>query len=165
MTDSMIERVARAIAAVHIAEVKGTDCEPVVAERVESRWMSYREEARAAIAAMREPTEAMVDAGYACDGTTTYDATAFCETHWRAMIDAALAEGAGPEPVAVEFAYKAPSQPAGYSGYAVPPAEDSPFVPSPYLRNLFKVLDAESDATLDAAIERAAKAPNKPAKG
>jgi hypothetical protein len=49
----VVERVAKAIAAVHISEVKGTGAEIDVARRVEERWQSYREEASAAIAAMR----------------------------------------------------------------------------------------------------------------
>lgn len=38
---------------------------------------------------MRDPTEAMKDAGYRLDGGTPYDVPAGCESHWQAMIDAA----------------------------------------------------------------------------
>jgi len=44
--------------------------------------------ARAAIEAMREPTEAMVDAGYEAGGYTPDPSN--IEGAWRAMIDAAL---------------------------------------------------------------------------
>jgi len=47
---------------------------------------SYEDYARAAITAMREPTPAMVKAGYERGGSPRADI-------WRAMIDAALAEG------------------------------------------------------------------------
>ncbi len=54
--------------------------------------LEYERKARAVIAAMREPTEAMVDAGNAnglnywrCDPPT-----ADAEASWRAMIDEAL---------------------------------------------------------------------------
>ena len=48
---------------------------------------TYEDYARAAIAAMREPTPAMVKAGYEMGGSPRADI-------WRAMIDAALAEEA-----------------------------------------------------------------------
>ena len=63
----MVERVAKAIALEH----EGSDLD----------WPSYLEEARAAIAEMREPTEAMEDAAFR-EGNWRYV--------WRAMIDAAL---------------------------------------------------------------------------
>lgn len=54
-------------------------------------------EADAVLKAMREPTEAMVAAGDACDERDEFTATprhaAECEVHWQAMIDAALSEG------------------------------------------------------------------------
>ena len=46
-----------------------------------------REMARAAIAAMMEPTEAMLDAGDAADGYDVYVGV------WTAMVQAALKEG------------------------------------------------------------------------
>jgi hypothetical protein len=63
MTDDMIERVARAL------------------RHAESYDASFSEMARGAIEAMREPTDAMREAG-----RTTY--TGFGA--WQAMIDAAL---------------------------------------------------------------------------
>lgn len=51
----------------------------------------YHDAARIAIAAMREPTEAMVTAALTADGTNMMLAIGYDEA-WRAMIDAALAE-------------------------------------------------------------------------
>jgi hypothetical protein len=47
---------------------------------------TYEDYARAAVKAMREPTPAMVKAGWEMGGSPRADI-------WRAMIDAALAEG------------------------------------------------------------------------
>ena len=66
----MIERVARAIVA---ADAMGSEAQ-----------------ARAAIAAMREPTRAMADAA----NRATDDGAGNARTTWRAMIDAALASEA-----------------------------------------------------------------------
>lgn len=74
-TPSMIERVARAIA-------KGE-----YGENVDDVWHTCIDDARAAIEAMREPTEAMLDAGYGAEPTG-----AALVAPWEAMIDAALAE-------------------------------------------------------------------------
>lgn len=90
MTD-MIERVARAICA--------HDGKPAFDDRVEREQRRFRNAAFIAIAAMREPTEAMVEAGglevFSCsdDDPSAEKAAAA----WPAMIDAALAEGA-PKP-------------------------------------------------------------------
>ena len=77
----MIERVARALAiadGMHPEAVSnGEDAVPV--------WTLYVDDARAAIEAMREPTDVMVDAGYA---VTVDDETEV----WQAMIDAALSQ-------------------------------------------------------------------------
>lgn len=87
MGSDMIERVARAIA--EEAAMWGDE-----ATRPEVRHAL----ARAAIAAMREPTEAMVEAGASdviqspCN--TSYE---IATDAYRVMIDAALAEGA-PKP-------------------------------------------------------------------
>ena len=48
-------------------------------------WELYVKDADAAITAMREPTEAMLDAG-------AYDLDMKLETQWQRMIDAALKE-------------------------------------------------------------------------
>jgi hypothetical protein len=73
MTDTMRERVARAIAEAH-----------------ELHGRSYYSIADAVIAAMREPTEAMVNAGY--DVGYSPDPLP-CDAVWKAMIDAAISEG------------------------------------------------------------------------
>lgn len=54
-------------------------------------WQCYVSEARAAIAAMREPTEKMLLAAEHAEELG--DAPAY--KHWRAMIDAALEEKPG----------------------------------------------------------------------
>lgn len=79
MTDSMIERVARAI-----CTADGYDHTPDEIERCPDL-------ARAAITAMREPDETMWQAGWA---TVPYDVheNALADA-WHAMVDAALAEG------------------------------------------------------------------------
>lgn len=100
---TMIERVARALCVAaghdpdrtHDIYVEG-DPDAGVA------WAGYRREARAAIEAMREPTEAMVDA--ACDVVVGFsgeydDYNVYLGSHefngvWTAAIDAALKESA-----------------------------------------------------------------------
>ena len=77
----MVERVAR-----HIAGIAWGDID----DETRQFWLAR---ARAAIAAMREPTEPMIEAGFGagarrCDGILFED---FAKA-WRAMIDAALAE-------------------------------------------------------------------------
>jgi hypothetical protein len=64
----------------------------------------FREVARAAIAAMREPTEAMLEAGPA-DPYMDKDV-------WARMIDAALAPSASPPPEAPQATTRAPSGPS-----------------------------------------------------
>lgn len=66
----------------------------LLARKPNTEYCQYRVKeclatARAAIRAMREPTEAMKNAGYRLDGGTPYDVPAGCEAHWQAMIDAA----------------------------------------------------------------------------
>lgn len=75
---TMIERVARALAQADgfHADAKSNDSDEVPA------WHLYREMARAAIQAMREPTKAM---RHASDFETA-------EIKYPAMIDAALSE-------------------------------------------------------------------------
>lgn len=74
----VVERVARAIC----RAMWGDDCPLMTAAAFEEEhWSQTLAEARAAIAAMREPTEAMLD------GRARYAAA-----QWRAMVDAALAE-------------------------------------------------------------------------
>lgn len=88
----MVKRVARAIAA---AQPNGPG------------WRHHIPDARAAIEAMREPTEAMMEAAdepfhdeltkqrayaFAHYGRPAYATGGFTERMWRAMITAALAE-------------------------------------------------------------------------
>ena len=72
---TMIERVARAIC---LSQTQS--------ERV---WQSFFPEARAAIEAMREPTEAMRAAVREVGGI---QAVAYANAAWPTMIDAALSE-------------------------------------------------------------------------
>lgn len=70
----MVERVAAAI-----RESRPLDC-----------YAAYEQAARAAIEAMREPTEAMVGEGKAAP--TYGDGVSDIPKVWRAMIDAALVD-------------------------------------------------------------------------
>lgn len=70
MTD-MVERVARAICA-SMGYAPDMDASQEFTNRTGPMWMAYIQEARAAIGAMREPTEAMVEAG-AEDVASEYD--------------------------------------------------------------------------------------------
>lgn len=93
MSQSMIERVARAI------------CGTTSGTGDDHQWKMFLDEARAAIEAMREPTDAILAAtedvvtghdDFACgDGTLYLSYPGFHEyakTAWQAMIDAALNE-------------------------------------------------------------------------
>ena len=84
MTD-MVEKVAKAIATKALGEV-GRDYDPFAIQKC----IPY---ARAAIAAMREPTDEMNDAGAdKCDGGCAEESCqfGFMGKIWTAMIDAAL---------------------------------------------------------------------------
>jgi len=72
MADSeMVERVAKALCK------HGGDC-----------WQMHIDDARAAIEAMREPTEAMESAGWdSYDRNDGWSGPQYC---WQAMVDAAL---------------------------------------------------------------------------
>ena len=74
--ESMVERVARALA----VNMFGRDSE--------EGWRQLEGAARAAIAAMREPTEAMLVAGD--DWLTNADCRTEASAVWRAMLDSAL---------------------------------------------------------------------------
>lgn len=82
MTDSMVERVAREL---EIAFVEKTMHHPVAKFSPLSRLLSWLCPilARAAIEAMRKPTEAMVEAYDQAD-------LSFQQTGWHLAIDAAL---------------------------------------------------------------------------
>jgi hypothetical protein len=83
MTESMIERVARAIYEVSAEPEHGDSWEAVSS----LPWGdNLREHARAAIEAMREPTEAMK---YAYNSADLYD-IAYSSEAWSRAIDAAL---------------------------------------------------------------------------
>jgi hypothetical protein len=78
---TMIEQVARALC---------------VAEGADPNWPRYmveaRQRARAAIVAMREPTEGMIYAAYEQGPPSAPGERAGVEREWRAMINAALGE-------------------------------------------------------------------------
>lgn len=114
MAESMVERVAR-----ELAKNAGWDWDALPFSRAEWRpshrvdytamhQTDYLAAARVAIEAMREPTEAMMEAAdepfhdeltkqraYAMEhyGKPAYATGGFTERMWRAMITAALAEG------------------------------------------------------------------------
>lgn len=87
--NEMIERVARALT---LHEGSDPDGPTTIADRPK-RWMLVIEDARAAIEAMREPTEAMVAHAH-----EEFDLAPFgifpgpftLEKVWRAMVDEAL---------------------------------------------------------------------------
>ena len=103
MTD-MVERVARAIC---VGDPDGTyrrlvACDPpllgrfgVIRSNVETpNWEMYVDKARAAIAAMRDCTPEMLDAGSAAHPAGGYKRETLLndiiECEWRAMVNAAL---------------------------------------------------------------------------
>lgn len=100
-----IERAARALhdRTVHVRRVR--DCEHPQREPVErvvagTPWDDLteqerekrRDDVRAVIAAIREPSEGMEDAAEAVDDPHAYGYSS-AGVHWPAMIDALLAEG------------------------------------------------------------------------
>ena len=94
MTDTMIERVARVIAR---ASALDDGKEPATAEDfTDAVWEDFVPAARAILAAMREPTEPMIDAGYKTDHASGLEGRADIGPRlaWSAMIDAALSEDA-----------------------------------------------------------------------
>jgi hypothetical protein len=89
MTD-MIERVAKAID----ADRRGWALVPPEGATDENRWKTYTPIARAAIAAMRDCTPEMLDAGSAAHPAGGYRRETLLndiiECEWVAMVDAAL---------------------------------------------------------------------------
>jgi hypothetical protein len=83
MTDSIIERAAKILADV-------SDHEWAAAPEPKREF--YRKTVRAVLQAIRDPSEAMVQAGHDLD-SGIFDNEAPPEQRWQAMIDAALAEG------------------------------------------------------------------------
>jgi len=90
MTESMIERVAKAIQG-ELPEFTGVTPEYLQA--------LYKNAAEAAIEAMREPTDLMIEAGgeaiFGWNGDKTPATEAEAQVAWPAMIDAALQWPAG----------------------------------------------------------------------
>lgn len=93
--NEMVERVARRLAAAHYGRRQHRGActkEARVASLVDSYWRQFAPDARDAIDAMRDSTEAMEEAADAASADT------FGNTHerlnpaatWEAMIDAAL---------------------------------------------------------------------------
>lgn len=97
-TSTMVERVARAI------DPNWEDADIITALAVihhkpadeirQVLWAAVEEKARRVIAAMRKPTEAMIEAGDRGDGGWWEDFTA--TGVWESMIAAALSETAAP---------------------------------------------------------------------
>lgn len=86
----MVERVARAL-----CSFLGLDPDEIIPGGVPC-WTWHTEQARAAIEAMREPTAAMVEDGDCHNRAegSTIECFENVRTIYRAMIDAALKEGA-----------------------------------------------------------------------
>jgi hypothetical protein len=84
--DEMVERVARALCARHSDNETDADQWVIDLDNHPVRyWTSWKEDARAAIEAMHEPTEAMTFAGQQQKLSGTGDVRAI----YQAMIDAA----------------------------------------------------------------------------
>lgn len=87
---SMVEKIARAMAySIHAKDILGEDLPERQARLVERHYPKYVESARAALQALREPSEEMIAAAIYLESDPT--AEAHRQIH-RAMIDAALAE-------------------------------------------------------------------------
>jgi hypothetical protein len=86
----MVERVARKLCCKGGCYIRRMNERAVTAELYDMPWSclweSKIDDARAAIEAMREPTEAMDEAGQPMCGETGYDFPSI----WKAAIDAAL---------------------------------------------------------------------------
>lgn len=95
----MVERVARVLCAADRLDpdedwrVSGGIMLTVAIECGKAqRWRTYAPKARAAIEAMREPTQAMTDAGIVSNQRILHN----CVGIWQEMISAALATSAEP---------------------------------------------------------------------
>lgn len=90
----MIERVARALCAADDLNWE-EQADPQTSGSGDNNQAAYLHAARAAIEAMRDPTDAMIAAGIAqaniCTDDQTASAACVPEHAWPAMIDAALA--------------------------------------------------------------------------
>jgi hypothetical protein len=89
----MLEKVARAMCLADGLE-EGLS-EPCAIATAEQEWRDWLPIARAAIAAMREPSTEMVKAAYAAGDPGEQ---AWPDIEWRAMIDAALTSSAPATP-------------------------------------------------------------------
>lgn len=100
MTNEMIERCARALAALRIRTVRrwdtpGDEIEAMLPASIEHAWRDHVREARAVLKELMEPTSEMVDAGrYAVcsefdEWGETIDPVRDC---WTAMLTKALEE-------------------------------------------------------------------------
>ncbi len=91
----MVERVARASFAAWCKRMADTGQRAPDIANAKFEELSERERefaflhARAAILAMREPTEAMIEGASSYDD---YGHPAICKAHWQAMIDRALSD-------------------------------------------------------------------------
>jgi len=95
MPDTMIERVARTV---YLIENVGPPFLNDPEGQVDREWQNYVPEARAILAAMREPTEAILSSVTGLpDSAEPY---LELQAAWCAMIDAALAED--PEPATLD---------------------------------------------------------------
>lgn len=82
-TTQLIERIARVLAGEHLSANAEGDASSAV-RSVEAQWPGFRGQAIAVLRTMREPDDAMAQAG---------DVDV-----WRSMIAAALGDGSGSEP-------------------------------------------------------------------
>jgi hypothetical protein len=89
---NLIERIARAKAARCYAErLKRRADDLCVVEAVERDWRRFAADIRETLEALREPSEAMIDAGWdAVEGAFAVDLPVDPATYWRAMIDQVL---------------------------------------------------------------------------
>lgn len=97
---TMVERVARALCTQHyekrFAPIKGNPHAPHIMMNVEGNWHLFVDPARAAIEAMKEPTERMLDAHWEQTGESILMRPRVhlrAQRMFEAMIQAALEEG------------------------------------------------------------------------
>ncbi len=98
-TETMIERMARALAANFFDEDDGSESGPMSNRQVyiDEAWTGFMGDARAALQALREPTETMTEIGAShwwveIDGPTSDRKLQVASGSFTAMIDAALQE-------------------------------------------------------------------------
>lgn len=87
----MVEKVARAICRSMLQD-PDIDYEVHHQDGLVKGWKMYESEAKAAIEAMREPTEPMLDAGVRHHNNDKLYLKESVSCQWDAMIDAALGE-------------------------------------------------------------------------